>query len=316
MVKKEDFYYDSADKKTKIHAVKWVPTDKEIKAILQISHGMLEYINRYDEFANFLAEHGILVVGNDHLGHGDSVLTKEDMGFFSEHDGETAVLEDMHRLTKLVKDVHADIPYFLLGHSMGSFFTRKYIIEFGNELQGAIIVGTGCQPHMLVKTGQVISKTISLFKGQRHRSKFVDNLALGQNNKKFEPSRTSNDWLTRDEKIVDAYNADEKINFMFTLNAYYSMFSCILSLYDEHNLKKMPKGLPVLIISGGNDPVGDFGKGAAKVYEKFKEIGMKNVSFKLYENLRHEIINEINRDVVYSDILRWLLEHEKSCCSL
>lgn len=320
MVKKEEFFYDSSDNRTRIHAVKWIPVEKEIKGILQIAHGMLEYINRYDEFANFIAENGFVVTGNDHLGHGDSVASEKDRGFFCECDGEIKVLEDMHNLMKIVKDVYPDIPYFLLGHSMGSFFTRRFIMSYGSELKGAIIVGTGCQPYMLVKTGQIISKIISIIKGEHYRSKFVNNLALGKNNNKFEPSRTKNDWLTRDEKIVDAYNSDEKINFMFTINAYKSMFSCISYLYNNNHLNQMKKDLPVLIISGGDDPVGDFGKGATKVYNKFKEVNMKNISLKLYENARHEIINEINRNIVYNDILCWLKELEKNTsaedCSL
>ncbi|MDD2495019.1 MAG: alpha/beta hydrolase [Tissierellia bacterium] len=308
MVKKEEFFYDSSDGKTSIHGVKWTPSGKEIKGVLQIAHGMLEYINRYDEFAYFIAENGFVVVGNDHLGHGDSVVSDNDRGFFCEHDGESKVLGDMYNLMNIVKSSHPDIPYFLLGHSMGSFFTRKFIISYGNELQGAIIVGTGYQPYVLVKTGQIISEIISAVKGERHRSKFVNYLALGKNNNKFEPSRTKNDWLTRDEKIVDAYNSDEKINFMFTINAYKCMFSCILYFYDNNHLNKMKKDLPILIISGEDDPVGDFGKGVTKVYNKFKEINMKNVTLKLYENARHEIINEINRDIVYNDVLGWLKE--------
>lgn len=308
MVKKEEFFYDSSNEKTRIHAVKWTPADKEIKGVLQIAHGMLEYINRYDEFANFIAENGFVVVGNDHLGHGDSVASDNDRGFFCEHEGEIKVLGDMYNLMNIVKGFYPDIPYFLLGHSMGSFFTRKFIISYGSELQGAIIVGTGYQPYVLVKTGQIISEIISAAKGERHRSKFVSYLALGKNNNKFEPSRTKNDWLTRDEKIVDAYNSDEKINFMFTINAYKCMFSCISYLYDNSHLNQMKKDLPILIISGGDDPVGDFGKGAKKVYNKFKEVNMKNVTLKLYENARHEIINEINRKVVYDDVLSWLKE--------
>jgi len=306
MVKKEEFYYDSADKKTKIHAIKWYPENKKIIAIIQISHGMLEFIDRYDEFAKVLAEKGYLVVGNDHLGHGNSILTEWDMGFFCEEKGNQVVLEDIYKLMEIMKKEHPNVTYLVLGHSMGSFLIRQFITIYSEEVQGAIIVGTGYQPYALVKAGQLITSLMAIFKGWRYRSKFVNNLAIGNNNKKFEPSRTSCDWLSRDEKIVDAYVNDQRINFVFTLNAFYNMFKGILYLYKKENLKHMIRDLPILILSGEEDPVGDFGKAAVKVYDSFKKLGMNKVSMKLYEGARHEVLNEINRNKVYEDILKWV----------
>lgn len=311
MVKKEEFYYDSSDNKTKIQGIRWIPENQTIIGILQIAHGMVEFIDRYDEFARVLAENGFLVVGNDHLGHGNSVLSKTDWGFFSEQNGAGVLLEDMYLLLNITKDIYPRIPYFLLGHSMGSFLTRQFITVYGNELQGAIIVGTGCQPYIFVKAGQLLSVIIAKFKGWRYRSGLIDYLALGSNNKRFEPGRTPKDWLSRDIKIVDAYLTDERNNFVFTLNAYKNMFDFILYLYDKRNLVQMPKALPLLIISGKDDPVGDFGKGVLKVYESFNTLGMEAVSLKLYEGYRHEIINETGREIVYNDILQWLYKYIK-----
>jgi len=306
MVKKEEFYYDSADKKTKIHAIKWYPENEKIIASVQISHGMLEFIDRYDEFARVLAEKGYLVSGNDHLGHGNSILTEVDKGFFCEEKGNQVVLEDIYKLMEIVKKEHPNVPYLVLGHSMGSFLIRQFITIYSEEVQGAIIVGTGYQPYALVKTGQLITGLMTIFKGWRYRSNFVNNLAIGKNNKKFEPSRTSCDWLSRDEKVVDAYINDQRTNFVFTLNAFYNMFKGILCLYKKRNLGLITKDLPILILSGEEDPVGDFGKAAVKLYDSFKELGMNKVTMKLYEDARHELLNETNRNKVYEDILEWI----------
>ncbi|MFA9422636.1 MAG: alpha/beta fold hydrolase [Sedimentibacter sp.] len=307
MVKKEEFYYDSADKKTKIHGIKWVP-DGKIIGVLQIAHGMLEHMERYDDFANYIADKGILVTGNDHLGHGSSLLTEEDRGFFCDVDGNKAVIEDIYKLTEIVKNQHGGVPYFLLGHSMGSFLIRQYITIYNQGIDGAIIVGTGNQPYALLKSGIFITKFMAFIKGWRYRSKFVDNLAFGSNNKRFEPSRTKLDWLSKDEKIVDEYINDSRISFVFTLNSYYNMFKGMVCLYDKNNLEKMSKKLPIIFLSGEQDPVGNFGKDVLKLYDSFKQLGMKDLSIKLYKDDRHEIINETDRIIIYKDIENWIVQ--------
>lgn len=307
MMKKEEFFYNSADKLTKIHGIRWIP-EGEIKCVLQISHGMLEHMNRYNEFAASMAAKGILVAGNDHLGHGDSLLGEENRGFFSEEDGNKAVLEDMHTLYNMLKEQYKDIPYFLLGHSMGSFLARQYLTLYGG-IDGAIIVGTGHQPYVLVGAGIMITRVLAFFKGWRYRSKFVDDLALGGNNKAFKPERTKADWLSRDEKIVDDYLSDKRIDFMFTLNAYYNMFKGMAYLYDKNNLEKIPRDLPVIFLSGEKDPVGGFGRDVLRLCDDFKRMGMKDVECRLYKDDRHEIINELDRKTVYEDIVNWIGRH-------
>lgn len=304
-MKKEEFYFDSNDGLTKIRALKFIP-DGEVKAILQISHGMVEFIDRYEDFANYLCEKGFLVVGNDHLGHGGSVNSKEDWGYFAKKDGYRIVLDDILKLLKIVKKDYPNKKYYLLGHSMGSFLARLFLIEYGNELDGAIIMGTGQQSKGTLVAGKALTKLISLFKGEKYRSSFINNMALGSYNKKFEPSKTHCDWLTKDEKIVNWYYNEPRCKFVFTLNGYYNLFSLIEQIIDEKNLRKMPKDLPVLIVSGEDDPVGNFGKDPKAVYEAFKSIGMKNLDLKLYPNDRHEILNEIDKALVYEDIYNWL----------
>ncbi len=304
-MKKEEFYFDSNDGLTKIRALKFIP-DGEVKAILQISHGMVEFIDRYEGFANYLCEKGFLVVGNDHLGHGGSVNSKEDWGYFAKKDGYRIVLDDILKLLKIVKKDYPNRKYYLLGHSMGSFLARLFLIEYGNELDGAIIMGTGQQSKGTLVAGKALTKLISLFKGEKYRSSFINNMALGSYNKKFEPSKTHCDWLTKDEKIVNWYYNEPRCQFVFTLNGYYNLFSMIEQIINEKNLEKMPKDLPVLIVSGEDDPVGNFGKDPKAVYEAFKSIGMKNLDLKLYPNDRHEILNEIDKALVYEDIYNWL----------
>jgi len=306
-LRKEEFYYDSEDNKTQIHAIRWIPIG-EIRCILQISHGMLEHIERYDDFARALVEKGVFVVGNDHLGHGSSLLREEDRGYFCQDDGNTVLIEDIYNLMKIIKNKYPTAPYFLLGHSMGSFLIRQFISIYGDDIDGAIIVGTGHQPYGLIKLGQLVIAFISVFKGWKYRSRFVNYLAIGGYNKKFEPSRTSVDWLSRDEEVVDKYLADPRITFIFTLNAYYNMFKGMSYLYKKQFIEKIPKELPIKLLSGKNDPVGRFGKDVKKVYDEYISLGMKNVSLKLYDDYRHEIINELNKEVVYNDIINWLSE--------
>lgn len=305
MVKKGYFCYDSKDGRTKIHGVRWEP-DGRPRAILQISHGMVEFVERYDGFAQFLCEQGFLVVGNDHLGHGKSIVDEEDFGYFAQENGNQVVLDDLYALTCLTKQQYGSLPYFLLGHSMGSFLARQYLCEHGEELTGAIIMGTGCQPRIAAQMGKFLTKRIAARKGWKYRSAFVDNMAFGGYNKKFEPARTSKDWLSRDEKAVDAYLADKRCSFLFTVNGYYNLFVSLEKLTRKEYLIQMPKALPVLFVAGQDDPVGNFGKGVDKVAAQFKKLGMKDVSEKLYPQARHEILQEINRQEVYEDLSRWL----------
>lgn len=306
MTKKEDLFYDSRDNRTKIHAICWIPESAPIRGILQIAHGMMEYIDRYDDFARNLSEAGYVVAGNDHLGHGDSVSKEEDRGFFCDKGGDRILIEDMHELMNIMKKRYPSVPYFMLGHSMGSFLVRRYITIYGKEIQGAVIVGTGCQPYILVKTGELLTGLIASVKGWRYRSRFINNLAIGGYNRRFEPVKTPFDWLTRDERVVEAYRKDPRTDFIFTLNAYYHMFRGMSQLYRKKNLERMPKDLPVIFLSGDEDPVGDFGKGVLRAYESFRKSGMKNVSIKLYKGSRHEIINELDRETVYKDITEWM----------
>ena len=300
-MRKKETYFLSSDGHTWIHALHWIP-EGEVNAILQIAHGMVEHIERYDEFASYLAKHGIYVTGHSHLGHGKSMDSKEKMGYFAEPDGNRCLLEDIHQLRMETQKQYLNIPYFMLGHSMGSFLIRQYLGVYGKRLSGAIIMGTGEQPGLILAGGKLVCKAIAVFKGWEHRSDFVNSFVVGGFEKKM-----GKGWLSRNEENVRKYAADPLSGFVFTLNAFYHMFNGMSRMNAQEKNGKIQKELPVLFVAGAEDPVGNNGKGVEKVYQQYVEKGAKNAKIKLYPHDRHEILNELDKDVIYEDLLNWIL---------
>ncbi len=308
---RDEFYFPSKDGNTEIHTMEWKPQG-EVTAVLQICHGMIEYVGRYEEFAEFLCEKGYYVVGNDHLGHGKSVQAKSEYGFFNEKYGNVCVLGDMHTLRQRTMKKYPDVPYFMLGHSMGSSLLRQYIQMYGNGLSGVILMGTVADHGKAsLLFGKRLCRLMAAFRGWHYRSKMVDNLAIGGYNKKFKPAHTRADWITSDFERLEAYASDPLCSFRFTVNAYYNMFLGMLSTQRKEGVYMIPKSLPVLFVSGAEDPVGEFGKGVRKIYEKYRAAGIQDVTLRLYVGDRHEILNETDREQVFEDLLEWLEEHRK-----
>ena len=306
---RDEFYFPSKDGNTEIHTIEWKPVG-EVRAVLQICHGMVEYIRRYDEFAQFLCGEGYYVVGNDHLGHGKSIQAKSEYGFFNEKYGNACVLGDMHTLRQRTEKKYPGVPYFMLGHSMGSSLLRQYIQMYGNGLSGAVLMGTVADhKKAALLFGKRLCRVMAAFRGWHYRSKMVDNLVLGAYNKKFKPARTRADWITSDNENLDMYVADPLCSFMSTVNAYYNVFSGMIGIQRKESVYMIPKGLPVLFVSGADDPVGEFGKGVRKIYEKYCAAGIRDVTLRLYTGDRHEILNETDRDQVYKDLLGWFEKH-------
>ena len=305
---RDEFYFPSKDGNTEIHTIEWKPEGK-VRAVLQICHGMVEYIKRYDEFAQFLCEKGFYVVGNDHLGHGKSVQSKSEYGFFEKKYGNACVLGDIHTLRQRTVKKYPETPYFMLGHSMGSSLLRQYIQMYGNGLSGVVLMGvvTDHRRSSLLFVKQ-LCRLMAAVRGWHYRSRMVDELVTGSFNKKFKPSVTRADWITSDKEHLDAYVTDPLCSFMFTVNAYYSMMAGMLGMQKKENISMIPKSLPVLFVSGAEDPVGNFGKGVRKVCEIYKSAGLRDVSLKLYEGDRHEILNETNREQVYQELYEWFEE--------
>ena len=306
MIKFEEFYFDSRDKITKIHAVKWIP-DREIKCVVQLVHGMAEHIERYDEFARYLASEGILVVGNDHLGHGKTANTEDELGYFCKEDGATVLVRDVHRLKKIIQEQNLGKPYFICGHSMGSLIVRNYITRYGKGIDGAVIVGTTGPRGFLAKAGIILCDVLAKFFGWKHKSRLVNHILFGRFNDRISDSKDPNAWVCANEKILKKYNEDDKCGFIFTLNGFKELSRLSLLAEKKENLAKIPKDLPVYLLSGVEDPVGDYGEGVKKVYENYNVLGITNIEMKLYEGDRHEILNEEDRFRVYEDIYHWIM---------
>ena len=212
---------------------------------------------------------------------------------------------------EMTRKKYPDVPYFMLGHSMGSFLLRQYLTMYAEGLAGVVIMGTGHQGMLTLCAGRMICRIIAAFKGWKYRSTFVDNLSFGGFNKKFEPGETSKEWITSDKKKRDEYVRDPLCSYTFTLGAYYQMFAGMKVLVRKGSMKRIPKTLPVLFTAGSDDPVGAFGKNVIRVYEKYKDAGIKDVSIHLYKGDRHEILNEVDRQNVYQDILAWIEEKNR-----
>ncbi len=306
MVRKEELTYKSRDRQTMLHAIKWIP-EGQPKAILQIIHGMQEFIDRYDEYARFLAEKGILVMGNDHLGHGGSVSANGTYGFFCKDDPATVLVRDAHRLKKMVQEEYPGVPIFILGHSFGSFVAREYIARYGTGIQGAIIQGTAFMP---IGTVNSLAKVVSVEQfllGTKTRSKMINDMAFKGYLKKIPNPRTKFDWLSHNEESIDKYIADPFCNFVFTLNGFKTMAELLKRVQDVEKMEDIPKNLPILITGGKEDPVGSYGDALKRLYTIYtNELHIENVELKLYDGMRHELQQEIGRETVFEDQYNWL----------
>lgn len=302
------FFYKSKDG-ARIFGNKWVPDDQEIKGIVQIAHGMAEHSGRYSGFAAELVNAGYGVYANDHRGHGKTAGSKENLGFFAKENGWETVVDDLKELTNLIRNKHAGQPVFLFGHSMGSFLSRRYIQKYGEELAGVILSGTGADPGLLGYVGIGIAKFEIMRKGKRAKSPLLDRLSFGSYNKQFRPTRTSFDWLSRSEEEVDKYMADPFCGGVSTTGFFHDMLTGLKNVERQQHMKKIPKDLPIFLISGDKDPVGGSTKGVLKTVKSFQNTGIKDVTYKFYRDARHEILNEMNKDEVYQDVINWLDGH-------
>lgn len=298
------------------------------RGIVQISHGMCEYIARYEDFAHYLNDLGFIVCGNDHLGHGYTALMNDcnynaapsspemsvELGWIAPEKGWTKCVKDLHRLTVIMKKKYPGVPYFMIGHSMGSFFARAYANKFGDELDGIVITGTSSGISMDIHLLNYLD-VIELAKGDRYRLNLTTKMFFGDHglyNFKIEDRESSYDWLSRDKEIVSAFEADPFCNFVFTVNGYKNMIESMVFVNRDEWFEGYPKNLPTYILSGSKDAIGDYGRGALKVYNKLRLYDC-SVEMKLYKGARHELINETNKAEVYEDISSMLLSICDNC---
>ena len=299
----ERFQTTSSDGKTTLAAYKMVPAQP--RGMVQISHGMCEYFLRYRPFAEFLAEAGLIVFGHDHLGHGYTATSTRRLGYTAKDGGADFLVEDVHNLTLKMKQEYPDLPVVLFGHSMGSFIARAVTEKYASSYAGAVFCGT-CGYGMPVGFARIVTKHMIKLFGERHRSALLTKVMFGGYNKKCGENCDFHAWLTRDEEVVKAYNENILCNYIFTLRGYDDLFALIAKVSTDEWAQNLAKELPVLVTSGEEDPVGDWGKGVRAVAEKLLDAGMQDVTLKLYPEMRHEIVNEINHEAVWADLLEWI----------
>ena len=289
-----------------IFVYKWLPDEKlQVKGVVQIAHGMAETAGRYGGLASILTENGFMVYANDHRGHGKTAGETSKLGELGE-DGFNKMVENMKELNEIIKKENSNLPIFLLGHSMGSFLTQRYICLYGSGLKGAILSGSCGKQGVMIDVGRLIAKGEIKKIGRGGKSNKLDKLSFGSYNNSFKPNRTAFDWLSRDNNEVDKYIVDPFCGTVFTAGFFYDFLGGLKCIADKREIKNVPMDLPIYIFSGDKDPVGKYGKGVLKLVKTYKQHGIEDLSYKLYKDGRHEMLNEINKEEVMADVIKWL----------
>ena len=294
---------------TEVFVNRWLP-DGPARAIVQIAHGLAEHSSRYARFAQRLTDHGYAVYGSDHRGHGQtSGESSGKRGFFNEKDGWQTVVDDLHAVTDKAREEQPGLPVFLLGHSMGSFIARGYAAQYGADLAGLVLSGTAGGAGALGKVGIFLASTQARLRGHAHTSGLMNTLTFGQYNSAFKPTRTQFDWLSRDPEEVDKYINDPDCGFVFSAGGFADLLRGLETVNTDRSASRIPKGLPVHLVSGDKDPVGANGKGVRTVADQLRRVGVHDVTVTLWPDARHEILNETNRDQVEAEIVEWFDAH-------
>ena len=292
----------------------WNPNNGvKVKGIVQLAHGMAETAARYERFAEVLTRNGYAVYANDHRGHGKTAGGLENVGYLAEKDGLELLVKDMHQLSTMILKEHQALPLFLFGHSMGSFASQRYIMLYGDGLKGVVLSGSNGSQTFLHRIGFFISKSEVKKHGRKAKSVKMNQLSFGSYNKHFNPNRTEFDWLSRDNVEVNKYIADPYCGSVFAAGFFYDFMKLFKIIDNEKNMELVPNNLPIFLFSGDKDPVGNYGKGVMKLFKAYKKHGIKDITVKLYSGGRHESLNEINRDEVMANVVKWL---DKRCNNL
>ena len=297
--------YKSANGVSNVAYYILVPEDSHIRGIVQISHGMCEYFSRYTAFAKYLCGLGFIVCGNDHIGHGASVSRPADLGFFAAHDGWKYLIADVLHLHELMSKRYPDLPYFLIGHSMGSLIARLCLPACGRELAGAVLIGTA-GPNAAAVSAAHLADSVARTRGVTFRSGLLNSMTFKGYNRKIQHPKSVFDWLSRDEETVSLYQSDEKCNFIFTASGFRDLFTLCIRANSNAVFRRTPRDLPLLFLAGDKDPVGRYGDGVRRVIGLYRSAGIRNIDAIFYKNARHELLNELGRIETYGDISRWL----------
>lgn len=314
----ESVGFRSCDGKTAIKGLVWSPTDVGARrgsrarvaqrpcGIVQIAHGMAEHVGRYDEFARFLAARGFVVCAADHIGHGKSVSTADELGVLPV-DGKEILIGDVHELRRTITGRYPrQVPYILFGHSMGSFIARAYLARHGQGVAAAVLCGTGQQPIVVSRAGNLLARALAALKGADYRSPLLDRLGVGAFARQIADARTPHDWLCTDAAVVDAYRADDLCGAMFSVGGYATLTSLTAEVATLSCARNVPPDLPLLFVAGACDPVGDAGAGVRRAADLARRAGSRQVDVRLYEGMRHEILNEVGHARVFEDLATWI----------
>lgn len=300
-----EFTFLSSDGKNNIHAEIYTPSEGEIRGVVQLSHGMVDHVGRYTALAEYLTGEGFVFAGNDHLGHGKTVATPDDFGFFASKDGYKYVIDDLYAMNGELRKRFPDKPVILLGHSMGSFLARLYAVKYPKSIDGIIIHGTGGK-NPAVPLGKAVVAILRAIRGERHRSAFVKKLSFMGYNSKFDKSEGDEAWLTRAGELVADRKDDPRTNYTFTLAGYNDLFTMLGECNSRDWYTQYPKSLPTILMAGGADPVGNYGEGIREIYDGLSKENVAILDIEIYEGARHELFNETNRAEVFRDICDWL----------
>ncbi len=304
--KVEEIKFKSSNEKSMVHAKILSPIDsRKVKGIIQVCHGMCEYFEKYIEFYKFLIENGYVVCGHDAIGHGDTAKLESDRGFFAERDGYKYLIEDVEKMRKELRKRYPYESLFLLGHSMGSLIARCYAAKYGQNLKGLLLCGTvGPQP--LIDSAISIADLIIKRKGERYRSRKLNSIFFDFANIGFDTSKCKYEWTTSDTEAAKMIENDPKQDFIFTAAGFKDLFKLVKLANSDKLIKTVPKDLPILFFSGSDDPVGEKGIGVKRAVKLYKAQKIKDVTCKLYEKCRHEMLREKNKKQVFKDIIDWI----------
>ncbi len=301
---KETFYTENSSG-SEIFCVKWLPDKKPI-AIFQIVTGMMEYIERYDEFASFLNKNRVLVIGHDHRGHGKTAKSIEELGIVKKEDTFEKMVEDIDVVKKIVQKEYPSLPFFLFGHSFGSFLVQRYIQVYNSNLDGVILSGTTGKMGLKAYAGLLLSSFLRLIYSGRHKSKWLNFITFAPYNWQFKPAKTKVDWLSSDETEVTRYVDDELCGKICCVEFFYNIFRLLTTIHKEKNLKSISPNLPIMIIAGSRDPVGQNLKTISWLVEKYVKLGINSIKVNIYKDFRHECLHERGKEIVFNDIKNWI----------
>lgn len=302
----ERINYPSADGVNEIAAFAYAPSEGRVRGIVQIVHGMSEYFLRYRPLCEFLSVNGFVVCGNDHLGHGETAADEEELGFIAEKDGADILASDVNSLSELIKTRYPGVPHVLLGHSMGSLIARYCIAIYPDITDSAIIMGT-VGPGNPAGVGKLAAVINAKLFGPYNRSKLIYSLAFGSYNKGLPKEDGRIGWISGDADVRREYEEDPNSGFLFTSSGYFALFDLLSKVNKREWAESIDKSLPILLVSGRKDPCGDYGRGVVKVCEMLIGAGVENTRIKIYPNSRHEILNDVEKDEVFADILSWVM---------